>query len=106
MDVDAIPVSDLTLVKGSHRIAILADWYYHNRMKTLTVKLPESLSTWLSRRAKALGRPQSELVRDALERTRDASTPSCHDLLADVCGSVRGAKDLSTNPRYLDDFGK
>ena len=75
-------------------------------MKTLTVKLPESLATWLSHRAKALGRPQSELMRDALERTRDASTPSCHDLMADACGTVQGPKDLSTNPKYLDDFGK
>ena len=87
-------------------IANLPEWYYDTIMKTLTVKLPESLATWLAHRAKALGRPQSELMRDALERTRNASTPSCHDLMADVCGTVRGPKDLSINPKYLDDFGK
>jgi hypothetical protein len=76
-------------------------------MKTLTVKLPEALAVWLSRRAKELKRPQSELVRDALERARNGlGATSCHELMADVCGSVRGPKDLSTNPKYLDDFGK
>jgi Ribbon-helix-helix protein, copG family len=76
-------------------------------MKTLTVKLPEPLATWLARRAKQLGRPQSELVRDALERSRDGeTTSSCHDLMADVCGGISGPKDLSTNPKYLDGFGK
>ncbi len=76
-------------------------------MKTLTVKLPEPLALWLTRRAKQLGRPQSELVREALERVRaGGSAASCHDLMADVCGSVRGPRDLSTNPKHFDDFGK
>ena len=80
--------------------------YYDTVMKTLTVKLPESLAAWLAQRAEALGRPQSELVRDALERSRNGDTPSCHDLMADFCGTVQGPKDLSTNPKYLADFGK
>lgn len=76
-------------------------------MKALTVKLPESLASWLSRRAKELGRPQSELVRDALERSRvGGDLASCHDLMIDVCGGVEGPKDLSTNSKYLDGFGK
>lgn len=76
-------------------------------MKTITVKLPESLAHWLTQRAKELGRPQSELVRQALEDSRKGLTNgSCHDFMADVCGIVRGPKDLSTNPKYLEDFGK
>jgi Ribbon-helix-helix protein, copG family len=76
-------------------------------MKTITVKLPEPLAMWLSRRAKELGRPQSELVRDALERSRlGGDTANCHDLMLDVCGGIDGPKDLSTNPKYLDGFGK
>ena len=76
-------------------------------MKTLTVKLPEPLAMWLSRRAKELGRPQSEIVRNALERSRTGGgAGSCHDLMMDVCGSVDGPKDLSTNPKHLDGFGK
>lgn len=76
-------------------------------MKTLTVKLPEALAQWLSRRAKALGRPQSELIRDALENARRGqANANCHELMADVCGTVHGPRDLSTNPKYFDDFGK
>ena len=92
--------------RNHHGIAIGAEWYYHVIMKTLTVKLPESLAVWLAQRAKALGRPQSELMRDALERSRNSDTPSCHDLMADFCGTVHGPKDLSTHPKHLDDFGK
>lgn len=87
-------------------IANQTQWYYHSAMKTLTVKVPESLASWLAQRAKALGRPQSELMRDALERSRNADTPSCHDLMAGFCGIVQGPKDLSTNPKHLNDFGK
>jgi hypothetical protein len=74
---------------------------YDATMKTVTVKLPESLAEWLARRARELGRPQSDLVREALQRTREGSGgSSCHDLFADVCGVIDGPKDLSTNPMH------
>ena len=76
-------------------------------MKTISVKLPESLATWLSRRASELGRPQSDLVREALQRSRAGTGgASCHDLFADVCGVIEGPRDLSTNPRHLNGFGE
>lgn len=76
-------------------------------MKTVTVKLSETLANWLSRRAKELGRPQSELVREALEGARNGkNSPSCHDLMADVCGIVHGPKDLSVNHKHLTGFGE
>ena len=76
-------------------------------MKTISVKLPDSLATWLSRRASELGRPQSDLVREALQRSREGTSgASCHDLFADVCGVIEGPKDLSTNPRYLNGLGE
>ena len=76
-------------------------------MKTLTVKLPESLVVWLARRSKALGCPQSDLIRDALERFRDEdSATNCHNLMADVCGGMSGPRDLSTNPKFLDGFSE
>lgn len=76
-------------------------------MKTITVKLPDPLAAWLSRRASELGRPQSEIVREALQRvSEDTSGLSCHDIFADVCGTIEGPKDLSTNPRHLDGFGE
>lgn len=76
-------------------------------MKTITVKLPEQLAAWLSRRARELGRPQSDLVREALQRSSEGNGgASCHDLFADVCGVIEGPKDLSTNPRHLAGFGE
>ena len=76
-------------------------------MKTISVKLPEPLAAWLSRRSTELGRPQSDLVREALQRSKDGSGgASCHDLFADVCGVIEGPRDLSTNPRHMRGFGE
>jgi hypothetical protein len=76
-------------------------------MKTITVKLPELLASWLSRRARELGRPQSDLVREALQRVREGTSGvSCHDVFADVCGVIDGPRDLSTNPKHLSGFGE
>ena len=76
-------------------------------MKTISVKLPEPLAAWLSRRAAELGRPQSDLVREALQRSKEGSgDASCHDLFADVCGVIEGPRDLSTNPRHMRGFGE
>jgi len=72
-------------------------------MKAITVKLPEPLAAWLSRRARELGRSQSDIVREALQRASDATNgASCHDLFADVCGVVDGPRDLATNPKHSD----
>jgi hypothetical protein len=85
----------------------MADQQYHFVVKTITVKLPEPLASWLSRRARELGRPQSELVREALERSRlGAGGESCHDLVADTCGTIDGPEDLSTSSRHLGGFGE
>ena len=76
-------------------------------MKTVTVKLPDPLAAWLARRARELGRPQSDIVREALERASDSNRgASCHDVFADVCGIVDGPEDLSTNPKHLAGFGQ
>jgi Arc/MetJ-type ribon-helix-helix transcriptional regulator len=76
-------------------------------MKTISVKLPESLAAWLARMARRLGRSQSDIVREALTERRQANKRvSCHDLLDDVCGTFKGPRDLSTNPRHLDGFGR
>ena len=76
-------------------------------MKTITVKLPEPLAAWLSRRARELGRTQSDIVREALQRSGDGTSGvSCHDLFADVCGVIDGPRDLSTHPKHLAGFGE
>lgn len=76
-------------------------------MKTVTVKLPDPLAAWLLRRARELGRPQSDLVREALQRASEGNSgSSCHDLFSDVCGVIDGPRDLSTNRKHLAGFGE
>lgn len=79
-----------------------------SNMKTLSVKLPPPLARWLLKRSRELGRTQSDLVRQALEEQRQgkAQAKSCADLMADFEGFFEGPPDLSTNPKYLEDFGK
>lgn len=76
-------------------------------MKTISLKLPKALANWLARRAKELGRSQSDLVRQALEQTmHNGTSKSCAELLADLDGFFEGPPDLSTNPKYMEKFGK
>jgi negative regulator of replication initiation len=77
-------------------------------MKTISLKIDSNLYAWLQKQSKKLGRSKSAITREALEMSRGGkSAPSCHDLMADVCGSVRsGVKDLSTNKKYLKGFGE
>jgi Arc/MetJ-type ribon-helix-helix transcriptional regulator len=77
-------------------------------MKTISVKLPEPVADWLERHAKETKRTRSAVIRAALERERAGKNrpKSCHDLLQDVCGSFDGPPDLSTNPKYMEGFGR
>ena len=76
-------------------------------MRTVSVKLPPSLAAWLTRQARELRRSKSALVRQALEQQRSQpGKGTCLDLMEDLCGSVRGPRDLSTNPKHLTGFGK
>ena len=79
-------------------------------MKTISLKLPAPLANWLAKRANELGRSRSDLVRQALEEQREGknskSEKSCAELLAEFSGFFQGPRDLSTNPKYMRDFGK
>jgi hypothetical protein len=76
-------------------------------VKTVSVKLPASLASWLTQQARDLRRSKSALVRQALEQQRSQpGKGTCLDLMEDLCGSVRGPRDLSTNPKHLAGFGK
>ena len=79
-------------------------------MTTLTVKIPETLETELNAVASDRGVSKSELVREAilehLGRRRERPHVSALTMLEDLVGLVEGPEDLSTNPAYLDDFGK
>jgi predicted transcriptional regulator len=59
---------------------------------TLSVRLPETLARWVEENAKATGRSQGSLVKEALERVRrdEAAKP----FLA-LAGSIDGPRNLS-----------
>jgi hypothetical protein len=85
--------------------------YYHRAaMKTISLKLPTPLHVRLARAAKQKRQSKSELVRAALEQYlngESAARPkSAYELLKPWIGCVSGPGDLSTNPKYMEDFGK
>ena len=79
-------------------------------MKTVTFKLPEFLDAKLSALARKRGRSKSEIMREAIERYLDSCEKkpevSCYDLVKEFAGCYEGPGDASTNPKYLDDYGK
>jgi Arc/MetJ-type ribon-helix-helix transcriptional regulator len=77
-----------------------------SRLRTMTVKLPPSLSAKIARLAKKIGASQSEVVREALQAYSGEEQPSFADVAADYCGAAKGPGDLASNRRHLEDFGK
>ena len=79
-------------------------------MKTMSVKLNEELDARLTAAAQRRGGQRSAIVRDALtaylDATGNAAGESCLELMADLVGSVKGPRDLSSNPKYLREYGK
>jgi len=74
-------------------------------METITLKLERKHIALLKERAKKLGRSQAAIVRGLIdEHLATKQKPSLHDLSKDLCGSVRGPKDLSTRP--LTGYGR
>ena len=66
---------------------------------TMTVKLDPALEQRLRRQSAALGRPASELIREALVAYLDASAvapPSAYALGSDLFGRYCGPADLAT----------
>jgi len=77
-------------------------------MKTISLKIDSHLYAWLEKQSKKSGRSKSAITRDALEKSRrQKASPSCHELMQDVCGSLHsGVKDLSTNRKHMKGFGE
>jgi bacterioferritin (cytochrome b1) len=74
-------------------------------METVTLKMERKQIALLKERAKALGRSQAAVIRDLIdEHLSKKERPSLYDLTKDLCGSVRGPKDLSTRP--LKGYGR
>jgi hypothetical protein len=74
-------------------------------METVTLKMDRRHVQVLKDRAKALGTSQAAVVRELIDQHLDRKArPSLHELSHDLCGTVRGAKDLSTRP--LTGYGR
>jgi predicted transcriptional regulator len=85
--------------------------YYHQGMKTISLKLPDDLLADLEQEAKARRLTKSVLVRQSLEsslrRRPRRVAASCYDLARDLAGSVRRLPpDLAYNPHYMEGFGE
>lgn len=89
-------------------------------VRTIQVELDEALDGRLRRMASETGRPEKQLVREALERFATESEPapalpepepgeSLYDRLqrAGLLGCEKNLPpDLSTNPKYMEGFGE
>jgi hypothetical protein len=77
----------------------------------ITVRVPKTLGVLLRDRSRAKGQTPSDLVRAALETYlgRGGNSRSAYELAeeAGLIGCVvRAPKDLSTNRRHFEGFGK
>jgi hypothetical protein len=85
-----------------------------------TVDLPDELFRRAKSEAALRGKKLKDLIEEGLRQTLAHSPdegalakappprkPSAHDLLKDlIFEGAEGPTDLSTNPRYFDDFGR
>ncbi len=79
-------------------------------VKTISLKLPAGLHARLERTAKQKNQSKSDVVRAALEQFLNGEGAIPPGSLVEACqpwiGCVAGPGDLSTNPKYMEDFGK
>lgn len=79
--------------------------------ETLSLRISKAESRALRQRAKQEGISQGSLVRQALRAygvTPEAeSSKTGYDVIKHLLGKNRGkSKDLSTNPKHLEDYGR
>ena len=78
-------------------------------MSTATISLPVELKTRAASAAKKAGVSTARFVREAVESKLAANghpRPSLYDLAKDLCGSVKGPRDLSNKKKHLVGYGK
>ena len=79
-------------------------------MKTIAIKLPDDLLARIRDAAMKKGETRSAVMRTALQEyfswEENQNARSCLDLAGDLAGSLEGPSDLSTNPAYMDGYGK
>src|SRR2546425_1043609 len=86
------------------RLAALAERCYVVGVKSLTIKLGEGAYARLESQAKASKRSKGSLIRELLAQQTNGRQESLGEALADLCGCLKGAKDLST--RGLKGYGR
>jgi hypothetical protein len=74
--------------------------------ETLTIRLNGHLAKRLAEEAERSNRSKGQIIREALEERLRKRQPSAFDLMAKFCGIMSGPPDLSTNKKYMADFGK
>jgi Arc/MetJ-type ribon-helix-helix transcriptional regulator len=79
-------------------------------MKTVSIKLPDTLDSRLSVFIRKRKVSKSAVIREALEaylaRESEAAPNSFLEAARDLCGHVDGPVDLSTSPKHLDGYGQ
>lgn len=77
------------------------------RLKAITIKLKPEEYARVVRLARARKATQSEIVRQAIALLEDAPKGRFLDLAGDAIGRENGGPtDLSTNPAWMDDYGR
>jgi hypothetical protein len=88
-----------------------------------TIDLPDDLFRLAKSEAALRGKKLKDLIEEGLRAVVDKTAPgdepvqiaakpkpkkpTAHDLLKDLCGIITdGPPDLSTNPKYFEDFGR
>lgn len=72
-----------------------------------TVKLPADLAAALTRKAKARGLTESELIREGIEHvTGDVDGLDMQAAIGTDVGAGKGPGDLSTNRKRLSGYGR
>ena len=104
---DTLPIA-LKRIIENNRLARLPQLSYAARMKTLTIRLPDSLVTEIEQESQARRVSKSDVVRERLRQPHRAAREgsSMRDLAGDLIGSVRGLPaDLSSNKKkYLPEL--
>ena len=81
-------------------------------MNTLTIKIPPQLESDIAQASQREHLSKSELVRRAIaayvsQRHTDTPAASALELAGDLVGCFGGGpSDLSSNPAYMDGFGR
>lgn len=78
----------------------------------ISVRLDRALRAKIRKQARAKGKKEAELIREALVKEFGAIPPpkTCYELgmelgLIGCSGGDGGPTDLSTNPKYMEGFG-